>query len=154
MRKKLLFISCIQNLIVSISPPEFAYLIVDRTNWKFGKKNINLLTIGALCQNIFMPLMWTQLNKQGNSNFKDIKKLITQLLKLLKRNNRNSKGLILLADREFIGADWFKYLATNKLSFVIRLREKMYFELHTFNGAYIQERHRYNRKIDELTKEL
>jgi hypothetical protein len=27
-------------------------------------------------------------------------------------------------------------------------------ELHTFNGAYIQERHRYNRKIDELTKEV
>jgi hypothetical protein len=27
-------------------------------------------------------------------------------------------------------------------------------ELHTFNGAYIQERHRYNRKIDELTKEI
>ena len=27
-------------------------------------------------------------------------------------------------------------------------------ELHTFNGAYIQERHRHNRKIDELTKEV
>jgi hypothetical protein len=27
-------------------------------------------------------------------------------------------------------------------------------ELHTFNGSYIQERHRYNRKIDELTKEV
>jgi hypothetical protein len=27
-------------------------------------------------------------------------------------------------------------------------------ELHTFNGTYIQERHRYNRKIDELTKEV
>ncbi len=27
-------------------------------------------------------------------------------------------------------------------------------ELHTFNGAYIQERHRCNRKIDELTKEV
>jgi hypothetical protein len=27
-------------------------------------------------------------------------------------------------------------------------------ELHTFNSAYIQERHRYNRKIDELTKEV
>jgi hypothetical protein len=27
-------------------------------------------------------------------------------------------------------------------------------ELYTFNGAYIQERHRCNRKIDELTKEV
>ncbi len=27
-------------------------------------------------------------------------------------------------------------------------------ELHTFNGSYIQERHRCNRKIDELTKEV
>ena len=84
------FIWSIQNLIVTISPPELVYLIVDRTNWQFGKKNINLLTIGALCQDIFMPLMWTQLDKQGNSNFKEREKLIARLLKLLQRNNRNS----------------------------------------------------------------
>lgn len=68
-----LFILGIQNLLTSISKIDSTYIIVDRTNWKRGIKNINLLTIGGLSSGIFLPLCWTQLDKQGNSNFDDRK---------------------------------------------------------------------------------
>ncbi len=32
------------------------------------------------------------------------------------------KGMTLLADREYVGKEWFKFLKTNKIHFVIRLR--------------------------------
>ena len=111
------------------------YLVVDRTNWKRGKKNINLLTIGTLWDDVFIPMMWMQLNKRGNSNFKDRKKLIKRLLRLMKRAGRKTKGMILLGDREFIGSAWFKFLILAELNFVIRLREKMYFDLQTYTGV-------------------
>ena len=111
------------------------YLIVDRTNWKRGAKNINLLTIGTLLQDVFVPLMWTQLDKRGNSNFRDRKVLITRLLRLMKQAGRITQGMILLADREFIGSEWFTFLVSQKLSFVIRLREKMYFDLRMYQGV-------------------
>ena len=60
--------------------------------------------------------------------------MIEGLVELLSKFGKTVKGSILLADREFIGAVWFEYLLGKNLSFVIRLREKMYFELQTFTG--------------------
>ena len=34
-------------------------LVMDRSNWKRGKKNINLLTMGILCSHCFIPLYTT-----------------------------------------------------------------------------------------------
>src|SRR5665811_1797602 len=113
---------------------DLEYLIVDRTNWKRGTKNFNLLTIGGLIENVFIPLHWIQLNKQGGSNVDERKKLIEGLCDHLSKTGRAITGSILLADREFIGSQWFEYLKSKHLSFVIRLRERMYFELQTITG--------------------
>lgn len=125
------FISGIHSLMLSLTEGDLTYLIVDRSNWKRGTKNFNLLTIGNLLSNVFVPLYWIQLNKRGNSNIEDRKELITGLIGLLNRAGKSVEGSILLADREFIGEQWFQYLLSEHLSFVIRLREKMYFELQT-----------------------
>jgi len=74
------------------------------------------------------------LNKGGGSNLNDRKSLIEGLCSLLKKAGLSFEGSILLADREFIGQDWFEYLLSKKLSFVIRLREKLYFDLQTHTG--------------------
>lgn len=124
------------------------YLIVDRTNWKRGKKNINLLTIGTLLEDVFVPLMWLQLNKRGNSNLKDRKKLVKRLLRLMKQAGRNTKEMILLADREFIGSNWFAFLASVELRFVIRLRENMYFDLQTHQGVKRTPLKRFSKHIE------
>jgi hypothetical protein len=128
------FITGIGSLMLSISETDLTYLIVDRSNWKRGKKNFNLLTIGTILGNVFSPLYWIQLDKRGNSNTEDRKTLLEGLIEQLSKFGKTIKGSILLADREFIGQVWFEYLLSKNLSFVIRLRERMYFELQTYTG--------------------
>ena len=45
-------------------------LVMDRTNWKIGKKNINVLFIGMLLKNkTYIPLIYKPLgDKRGNSS--------------------------------------------------------------------------------------
>jgi hypothetical protein len=128
------FIAGIRSMMLAVREVDMTYLIVDRTNWKRGTKNFNLLTIGNLMENVFVPIFWTQLNKRGNSNTEDRKLLIEGLSHLIDKAGKTIKGSILLADREFIGQVWFEYLLNKNLSFVIRLRGKMYFELQTCEG--------------------
>ena len=128
------FITGIRSLMIAVTEIDLTYLIVDRTNWKRGVKNFNLLTIGNLKATIFMPIYWIQLNKRGNSNTSDRKSLIEGLNDLIGKAGKTITGSILLADREFIGQSWFEYLLSKRLSFVIRLKEKMYFELQTSTG--------------------
>jgi hypothetical protein len=144
------FILSIQHLLVDISQIDLTYIIVDRTNWKLGIKNINLLTIGGLRSGIFMPLFWTQLNKQGNSNFNDRKQLIERFVRLLKKKNIDISSMVLLADREFIGAEWFKYLVEQELHFVIRLKAKMYFDLQTYEGKKRTSLKHFNKYVERF----
>lgn len=41
---------------------------MDRTNWKLGEKNINILMLGVSYRNIAFPLMFKMLDKRGNSH--------------------------------------------------------------------------------------
>ncbi|WGQ12751.1 hypothetical protein [Sphingobacterium faecium] len=55
-------------------------LVLDRTNWKFGSKNINLLRLGASYKNVAFPLMFTMLDKRGNSNTRERIELLKNIL--------------------------------------------------------------------------
>jgi hypothetical protein len=134
MKQVLDFIKGIQSLMIHLTQTNMEYLIVDRTNWKRGSKSINLLTIGSLMNQVFVPLYWLDLNREGGSNLKDRTDLIQGMLELAQRAGKSLRSSILLADREFIGQNWFEYLLDKNLSFVIRLKEKMYFELQTHTG--------------------
>ena len=134
MKEVMSFIRGIRLLILNIAQTDMSYLIIDRTNWKRGTKNINLFTIGGLMDEVFVPFYWLQLSKGGGSSIEDRKSLIEGMFSLAQTIGRSLTGSILLADREFIGQKWFEYLLSKKLSFVIRLREKMYFELQSCTG--------------------
>ena len=41
---------------------------MDRTNWQWGKKNINILMLSITYKGIAIPLFWSLLDKKGNSN--------------------------------------------------------------------------------------
>jgi len=43
-------------------------LALDRTNWKFGDKNINILVLGVVYQGVAFPVLFTMMNKRGNSS--------------------------------------------------------------------------------------
>jgi len=95
------------------------YLTIDRTNWKWGKKDINVLFLGIVYKGAAIPIYWLPLNHRGNSNTK-------QRIALIKRFvSRFGSGNILglLADREFVGQDWFKWLEREKIPFFIRVKQ-------------------------------
>jgi hypothetical protein len=105
-----------------------AYLVIDRTNWDIGQQRINVLCLGLLLPNgLFIPVLWENLAKKGNSNTQE-------RLNLLKRfqgiwPDSQKRTFTLLADREFIGLDFFVWMVGHHLSFVIRLRWQDYFGL-------------------------
>lgn len=93
-------------------------LILDRTNWKIGRRHVNLLVLAVATRRHRLAVMWTVLDHAGNSGAADCIALIERYIA---RFGKDSIGL-LLADREFIGADWLNWLTQNDIPFAIRLR--------------------------------
>lgn len=106
-------------LIVKLIKQEGPWILsLDRTNWKLGKSNLNVLMLGIVYKGIAFPIFWQLLDKQGNSNTKERKAIINQFIQVF----GVSSILYLCADREFVGKDWFRYLKRNKIDFRIRIR--------------------------------
>ena len=98
-------------------------LTLDRTNWKFGKQNINILTLAIVYDGIAFPILWIMLDKNGNSCTKERIDLLNKFIEIF----GTDKIDCLLADREFIGKEWFNYLIyTNKILIRIRVKECEY----------------------------
>ncbi len=113
----------IARLIFSLLPEKPPYrLILDRTNWKYGTANINILMLGIAYEGMTIPLLWTMLNKRGNSNTKERRALIERFLDLFGEECIEA----FLADREFIGDEWFQDLIQKKVPFYIRIRENLW----------------------------
>jgi len=89
-------------------------LILDRTNWKFGKQDINYLVLACRVGSITFPLFWSLLDHQGCSDFEQRK----LLLEKFKRNFEFSCIKSFTADREFIGQEWLSYLCQNNVPFL------------------------------------
>lgn len=104
------------------------YLTLDGTSWKQGETWHHYLTLCVVYQGVAIPIYWLNLNKHGLSNVKE-------RIKLMKRVFRsfNLEQKILLADREYIGIDWFKFLIDSNLKFVIRSKKNSY--ITTINQA-------------------
>jgi hypothetical protein len=54
-------------VIALIGNPDRWYLCMDRTNWKVGKSDINILMLAVVTERYRVPLMWSFLNHSGNS---------------------------------------------------------------------------------------
>jgi hypothetical protein len=104
------FCDCLFIFLFHLTGGDSGLLVMDRSNWKRGKKNINLLTLGILCHHCFIPLVWKQMNKRGNSNFSERKSLMNRFIKLWKKMGKSIQNMTLVADRQFIGPDWLNYL--------------------------------------------
>jgi hypothetical protein len=80
-----------------ISEASWIALSIDRTNWKFGKQNINILLIGISYKGTALPLIWKILDKRGNSSSEERIALMKELLGLL-NEEQLKKVRCLLAD--------------------------------------------------------
>ena len=69
MAKYALNLDLVARIIFSLLPVKTGLvLIMDRTNWKFGDFDINILMLGVTYKGIAFPLMFSLLPKKGNSN--------------------------------------------------------------------------------------
>lgn len=94
-------------------------LSLDRTTWSFGRVNFNILMLGIVHEGVAFPLMWTLLDKRGNSNSDER----MNLLERFERVFPQAKIRCLTADREFVGSEWFSFLLLPRtIPFRIRLR--------------------------------
>lgn len=97
------------------------YLALDRTNWKLGSRDINILMLAIVTRRFRVPLLFTLLPHQGNSNTGQRIALMRRYLALFPAASIHC----LLADREFIGAEWMNFLNENKIPFAIRVKTGM-----------------------------
>ena len=107
-------------------------LALDRTNWKLGKSDINILVLAVITRRFRVPLMWSFLAHGGSSDHK----LRCALMDRFMRQFGTDQIEMLLADREFVGSKWLKYLNKNNIPFAIRLKANMY--LHRETGPVVQ----------------
>ena len=99
-------------------------LAVDRTNWKLGKADINILVLAIVTRRFKVPLICSFFDHRGNSSTAQRIDLIDRYLRIFEVSSIKA----LLADREFVGNEWINYLVEKTVPFVIRLREEMYIE--------------------------
>ena len=112
-------LDCISKIVVTLLPLDKDFVLtLDRTNWKFGRTNINILTLGIAYKGIAFPIMWKFLPKRGNSHTSERIELMERFIALF----GVEKIKCLTADREFIGDKWFAYLKKKNIPFFIRIR--------------------------------
>ncbi len=102
------------------------YLTVDRTNWKWGEKDLNILTLGIVYKGAAIPVYWLVLNKQGNSNQRERIALLQRFVSQFGRT-----GILgVLGDREFIGDHWWQWLSDQDIPYLIRMKENQLLTAH------------------------
>ncbi len=108
-------------IISTLPKQEKYYLVIDRTNWKFGNTAINILMLGIIYKNNAIPLFWELLDKGGSSSTRERKEILSKAIALMGKD----KIQALLGDREFIGVKWFKYLIDEGIEFHIRVPKQI-----------------------------
>lgn len=110
------------HLVVPLLPSGEIELTLDRTNWKFGVLDINFLILGVYWRGVSLPLLWALLPHSGNSNTAERCVLLMRFLTAFSVYRDTHRLIGLLADREFAGQDWFKFLRRKKIPICIRLK--------------------------------
>jgi hypothetical protein len=58
-------------------------IAIDRTNWQYGKRDLNFLVASIICGNISIPVVWLLLDKKGSSSSFERIELIDKLLAVI-----------------------------------------------------------------------
>ena len=93
-------------------------LSIDRTEWDFGRTQINILCVVVSIGKMAVPLYFEMLdNNSGNSNYSDRIELFKELLSKVGIDRIE----VLIMDREFIGHKWLKWLKKEDIDFCVRV---------------------------------
>lgn len=110
-------ITCLIVALMNLKP-RFV-LCLDRTEWQFGQRWLNVLMLSIATDSVSIPLVWLVLSKKGCSNFNERKELFERYLKVF----RATSIKYICADREFADKAFLKYLREQQINFRIRLKQ-------------------------------
>jgi hypothetical protein len=109
----------IARFVFALIPRQETYrLAMDRTNWKFGSTNINILLLAVVYKGVAFPILYTMMPKFGNSCTQERIDLMERYINLFGSDTIDC----LLADREFVGDRWLDYLNNYQIRYHIRIR--------------------------------
>lgn len=70
------------KLSIAILKPSGKYILaLERTEWKYGKVWVNILTLSIIAGNTSIPLFWQTLNRKGNSSLMEKRAIIARYIK-------------------------------------------------------------------------
>lgn len=104
--------------LLPLLPPGQLILALDRTNWMHGTQPLNLLVLGVVLNGFTLPLVWTALPHGGSSDTARREQLVARLLRHLPA----TRWKVLVADREFVGQDWFRFLRRRRVKRCLRVK--------------------------------
>jgi hypothetical protein len=100
--------------------PQPWVLSVDRTTWSLGLTRINILMLGVVKDGVAIPLLWTMLDKKGNSHSEERMDLLDRFQEIFPE----VRVAFLSGEREFVGQEWLSYLLIEpSIPFRLRIRE-------------------------------
>lgn len=94
---------------------------MDATEWEFGSVKIHVLVLSADYQGVAIPIFFAVYSHKGILSEKKRIGFVKKCLVFYDLKNK-----VLLADREFIGKEWFSFLTKEGIRFIIRLRKGIY----------------------------
>lgn len=99
--------------------PQPWILSTDRTEWSFGNTRFNILMLGVVHNGVAYPVVWTMLNKKGNSNSDERMDLLERFEQIFP----DAEVAYISGDREFVGREWLTYLLIEPtIPFRLRIR--------------------------------
>lgn len=107
-------------------------LALDRTNWKVGAVDLNILMLSIVYRGIGFPVVWIVLPKAGNSDTTERETVMEIFIDLF-----GAEAIeCLLGDREFVGREWFRFLKRHRIRFQMRLHKDTL--VRNGRGQYVQ----------------
>lgn len=111
----------IARFILKIFLCDSYVIALDRTCWKFGKKDINILFLAIVVGKVSIPIYWHMLDHSGACSQMIMEEILSRFI----NNFGTNKIKYLLADREFMSHKWLSFLQENHIPFCIPLRKDM-----------------------------
>lgn len=93
-------------------------ILIDRTEWKFGSRWVNILTVCVAYKNVAIPVLSQVMNHKGNASAAEHIALIERFVQQFGVH----RIWRVYADREFGSFELFSYLIKNRIDFHIRLK--------------------------------
>lgn len=98
---------------------KICYIAIDRTRWQ----ERNLFVVSLIKNKRAIPLNWLLLDKKGNSNINEQKRLLKSTLGLLK-----GYQVVVIGDREFGNINLANWLSKQGYQYVLRTKSNKYIQ--------------------------